>query len=160
MRRLMGCRYTMRKRDVIPGESVLTLKSDLAELDRLREFIDGFCDSAGISQETCHQLHVVLEELVTNTIRYGGCEPKEGAIRLSIRKKGDAVGVELSDSGVDFNPLDAPSPDLTKSLLDRPVGGLGIHLVRRLVPSIRYERRGGRNYLYLTKPLKLDLRRR
>jgi len=153
----MGCRYTMRKHAVIPGERVLTMNSDLAELDRLGEFIDGFCDVEGIPQKTCHQLHIALEELVINAMRYGGCEPKEGAIRLSIQKKGNDVSIELSDSGGDFNPLDAPSPDLAKNLLDRPVGGLGIHIVRHLVTSIRYERRGGRNYLYLTKPVKPDL---
>jgi anti-sigma regulatory factor (Ser/Thr protein kinase) len=147
----------MRKHAVIPGERVLTLNSDLAELDRLGEFIDGFCDVEGIPQKTCHQLHIALEELVINAIRHGGCDPKEGAIRLSIRKKGNDVSIELSDSGVDFNPLDTPSPDLAKNLLDRPVGGLGIHLVRHLVASIRYERRGGRNYLHLTKPVKPDL---
>ncbi len=152
----MGFRYTMRKRDVIPGESVLTLKSDLAELERLGEFIDGFCNLEGIPQETRYQLHVALEELVTNAIKYGRCEPKEGAIQLSIRKDNADVSVVLSDSGVDFNPLNAPPPDLTKSLHDRPVGGLGIHLVRQLIPSIRYERRGNRNYLYLTKPVKPD----
>jgi anti-sigma regulatory factor (Ser/Thr protein kinase) len=144
----------MRENEVNSGESVLTLNSESAELERLGEFIDGFCNLEGIPQETCYQLHVALEELVINTIKYGGCEPKEDAIRLSIRKVGAEVSVVLSDSGVDFNPLDAPSPDLTKNLLDRPVGGLGIHLARQLIPSIRYERRGGRNYLFLTKPVK------
>lgn len=144
----------MREKEINSGESVLTLDSDSAELERLREFVDEFCKLEVLPREICNQLQVALEELVINAIKYGGCEPKEGAIRLSIRKKGDEVSVVLSDSGVDFNPLDAPSPDLTKNLLDRPVGGLGIHLVRHLIPSIRYERLGGRNYLYLTKPVK------
>jgi len=144
----------MRENETKSEESVLTLDSDIAELARLGEFIDEFCDLEAVPLEICYQLHVALEELVSNAIKYGGCEPKEGAIRLSIRKDGAEVSVVVSDSGVDFNPLDAPSPDLTKSLVDRPVGGLGIHLVRQLIPSIRYERRGGRNYLFLTKPVK------
>jgi len=146
----------MKENEVNFGESALTLDSDIAELERLGEFIDGFCDLEGIPQEVCYQLHVALEELIINAIKYGGCEPKEGAIRLSIRKDGAEVSAVLSDSGVDFNPLNAPPPDVTKSLHERPVGGLGIHLVRHLIPSIRYERRGGRNYLYLTKPVKPD----
>jgi len=147
----------MREDEVNSGQSILTLYSDIAELRRLGEFIDGFCDLEGVPREICYQLKVALEELVINAIMYGGCDPGPGAIQLSIRKEGDEVSVVLSDSGVDFNPLDVPSPDLAKGLLDRPVGGLGIHLVRQLIPSIRYERRGGRNYLYLTKPVKPDL---
>jgi anti-sigma regulatory factor (Ser/Thr protein kinase) len=144
----------MRENEAEPGENVLTLDSDIAELERLVEFVGRFCELQGVPEEICYQLQIVLEELVINAIKHGGCEPTKGAIRLAIRKEGDEVSAVLSDSGVGFNPLDAPSPDLTKSLRDRPVGGLGIHLVRHLIPSIRYERRGGRNYLYLTKPVK------
>ncbi len=150
----------MSEDEVNPRESVLTLDSDIAELERLGAFVDGFCELEGIPQDICYQLHVALEELVINAIKYGGCDPKQGAIRLAIQRTGDEVAVQLSDSGVRFNPLNVPSPDLTKSLLDRPAGGLGIHLVRHLIPSIRYERRGGRNYLYLTKPVKPELGRR
>jgi len=144
----------MREDETHSEESILTLDSDIAELERLGQFVDEFCKLEGLPQEICNQLQVALEELVINAIKYGGCEPREGAIQLSIRKDGTEVSIVLSDSGVGFNPLNVPSPDLTKSLVDRPVGGLGIHLVRHLIPSIRYERRGGRNYLFLTKPVK------
>ncbi len=146
----------MRENESKPGESVLLLNSDIAELERLTAFLDAFCQSEGISDDICYQLQIALEELVINAIKYGGCEPKEGAIRLAIWKAADEVRAVLSDSGTAFNPLDAPSPDLTKSLRDRPVGGLGIHIARNLMASIRYERREGRNYLYLTKPVNSD----
>ncbi len=144
----------MRESETSSGESILTLDSDIVELPRLEEFIDGFCVLKGVPEEICYQLQVALEELVINAIKHGGCEPKKGAIRLVIKVQHNKVSAVLSDSGVGFNPLDAPPPDLTTSLLDRPVGGLGIHLVRHLIPSIRYERRGNRNYLYLAKPVK------
>jgi serine/threonine-protein kinase RsbW len=147
---------TMQQNQTNSGESVLTLASNIAELERLRRFVASFCESEGIPGEICCQLQVVLEELVTNTIRYGGCETKEDAIQLAMRKKGDEVSAVLSDNGSNFNPLDAPSPDLTKSLLDRPVGGLGIHLVRQIMTSIRYERRGNRNYLYLIRSVRAE----
>lgn len=146
----------MPEKETSPAESVLTLDSDVAELQRLEEFLDEFCERAGVSEEICYQLQVALEELVINAIKHGECEPKENAIRLAIKREGDEVSAVLSDSGVSFNPLNAPPPDLTKCLLDRPVGGLGIHLVRHLIPSIRYERNGNRNYLYLAKPVQQD----
>ncbi len=143
----------MSNNDPSPGESVLILDSDIAELQRLGEFLEGFCEQAGVSEEIGYHLQLALEELVVNAIQHGGCEPKQGAIRLAIKREDNLISAELSDCGVAFNPLDAPLPDLTKNLCDRPVGGLGIHLVRHLIPSIRYERRGSCNYLYLTKPM-------
>ncbi len=133
------------------GESVITLDSDIEELRRLGPFLDAFCRMQNVPDETCSHLQVALEELVINAIKHGKCEPKSGAIRLAIRRDGDQVNAVFSDTGIGFNPLEAPPPDLTKSLITRPLGGLGIHLVRHLLPSIRYERRGGRNYLFFTK---------
>jgi len=94
--------------------------------------------------------------LVINAIKHGACEPLSDAIRLSMRIEGGKVRMTLCDTGVPFDPLQAPSPDLTQKLPFRPIGGLGIHLVRCLIPGIRYERRDGRNYLYLTKPVNQD----
>lgn len=146
----------MRDNETDSGERVLLLDINISELQRLGRFPDRFCESTGMPEEICYQLQVALEELVINAIKHGGCEPKQGAIGLAIRRVGDEARAVLSDNGVAFNPLDAPAPDLTKSLRDRTVGGLGIHLVRNLVPSLRHERRGDRNYLYLTKLAKRD----
>jgi len=147
---------TMQEKKTNPAERVLALDSDIGELERLRAFIDAFCELEGVPEETCCKLQVALEELVLNAIKYGGCEPKKGAIRLAMSREGAEVRAELSDSGISFNPLDVPPPDLTGSLRDRPLGGLGIHLVRNLMQSIRYERREGQNYLYLVKRVNPD----
>lgn len=138
------------------GIETLTLNSDLDELDRLRAFIDRFCDREGLSDETRYHLSVALEELVVNSIKHGACQPPDGAIRLTMRMEAGEVRMTLCDTGVPFDPLHAPTPDLTQRLLDRPIGGLGVHLVRCLIPDIRYERRHNRNYLYLTKPAMQD----
>ncbi len=147
----------MLENETDSGESVLLLDSDISELVRLGRFLDGFCESTGMPDDICCQLQVALEEWVINAIKHGGCKPKQGAIRLATKRVGDEISAVLSDNGIVFNPPDAPAPDLTKSLQGRPVGGLGIHLVRNLIPSLRYERRGERNYLYLTKPVRPDV---
>ncbi len=138
------------------GEDVLALDSDLAELERLQAFIDAFCEREGVPEEAHYHLNVALEELVINAMKHGGCDPKKGAIRLAMRVEDEAVRITLSDTGVSFNPLMAATPELNDNIRQRPIGGLGIHLVRCLVPAIRYERHDGRNYLYLTKPVKRD----
>ena len=136
-----------------PGGEAITLNSDLEELERLRAFIDAFCSREGLPDETRYHLSVALEELVVNAIKHGACRPSNDAIRLSMWMGGGEVRITLCDTGVPFDPLKAPPPDLTQKLLERPIGGLGVHLVRCLIPEIRYERRGGRNCLDLTKPV-------
>lgn len=139
-----------------PGEGTIVLDSDLGEIARLEAFIDAFCERESLPEKTRYHLNVAIEELVVNAIRHGACDPREGAIRLTMWMEADEVRMTLCDTGRPFDPLAFPAPDLTASLLDRPVGGLGVHLVRCLIPGIRYERHGDRNWLYLAKPVVAD----
>ncbi len=134
----------------------LVLNSSVEELERLVAFIDGFCQSHGLPDETAYHLNIALEELVLNAMKHGGCNPAEGAIRLEFELEGDTLRIELSDTGVPFNPLERPGPDLSGNIAERPIGGLGIHLVRSLMGSIGYERHEGRNYLHVTKRVARD----
>jgi len=61
--------------------------------------------------------------------------------------------VEVIDDGRAFNPLEVPAPDLSLAMRDRPIGGLGIHLLRELADEVKYERRDGTNRFLLTKRL-------
>jgi anti-sigma regulatory factor (Ser/Thr protein kinase) len=133
------------------AEQEITLDSDIAELEQLKTFVDKFCEIESLSEEICYHLQIVLEELILNAMKYGQCEPAKGSIQLSIKRQGNDVLAVLSDNGIPFNPLEAAPPDLISDVVDRQVGGLGIHLVRNLVHSLRYERRDGRNYLYFAK---------
>jgi anti-sigma regulatory factor (Ser/Thr protein kinase) len=71
---------------------------------------------------------------------------------VSLRVEDGDIIASVADRGAPFNPLLAPEPDLAAGLEQRDVGGLGIHLVRRLVNSMEYERREGQNYLTFRKP--------
>ena len=66
---------------------------------------------------------------------------------------GKELHITITDTGIPFNLLNAPPPDLTSNLVDRPIGGLGIHLVRSLMNSVEYERKGGKNRLHLRKDM-------
>lgn len=132
---------------------MLTLDSDLAELERLQECLDAFCDRAALSEQIRYHLSLVLEELVVNAVKHGRCAPRDNAIHINLRVSGNRVQIVFSDSGIPFNPLATPAPNLAEDVGSRPIGGLGIHLVRCLMPEIRYERRDRRNYLFLAKPI-------
>jgi len=134
-------------------EEHLRLNADVAELEPLTAWLDGFCERHAISDEVHYHLNITVEELVLNAIKHGRCSPAEGAIEVGLRLSGQELHITITDTGIPFNPLNAPLPDLTSSLEGRPIGGLGIHLVRSLMNSVEYERRSGENRLHLRKDL-------
>ena len=133
------------------GEYSLRLDSDLGALGRLREFIEAFCERNELAEQVRDQLTIALEELMVNAVVHGHCDPRVGAIRIGLQFRGDRVQIAFSDTGMPFNPLTVPPPNLGEDLGSRPIGGLGIYFVRRLIPEARYERRDGRNVLFMTK---------
>jgi len=80
-----------------------------------------------------------------NIARYA-YQPESGDVELSYAIDGPgSLAMEISDSGRVFNPLEMPVPDLSAGLVDRPIGGLGLFLVRSLTNSLAYRRENGRN---------------
>jgi serine/threonine-protein kinase RsbW len=127
----------------------ITLRSDLAELAALAAFIDTFAAEAALPADAAFQLNLVLEELVTNTINYG--QAPEAPIRVRLERHGEIVEADLIDGGVAFDPRTLPPPDVEAPLAERPIGGLGIHLVRQFVDELDYRREDGRNHIRLRK---------
>ncbi len=109
--------------------------------------------TAQIPEEAHYHLNIAVEELVLNAIKHGRCSPSQGAIQIRLRLSGPELDITITDTGIPFNPLDAPPPDLTSSLADRPIGGLGIHLVRSLMNSVEYKRVGRGKPIALEKRL-------
>jgi anti-sigma regulatory factor (Ser/Thr protein kinase) len=134
-------------------EERIRLNADVAELERLTAWLDGYCERHQIPEEAHYHLNVAVEELVLNAIKHGHCSPATSAIEVALQLSGQAVNVTITDTGIPFNPLDAPPPDLTTNLAERPIGGLGIHLVRSLMSSVEYMREGGENRVRLRKDL-------
>jgi len=134
-------------------EDRIRLNADVAELERLTAWLDAFCERHEIPDEAHYHLNITVEELVINAIKHGRCSPTEGAIEVGLRLCGKELHITITDTGTPFNLLNAPPPDLTSNLVDRPIGGLGIHLVRSLMNSVEYERKGGKNRLHLRKDL-------
>jgi anti-sigma regulatory factor (Ser/Thr protein kinase) len=93
-------------------------------------------------------------ELLTNVISYGYSNDGEHEITLRLRVEPEQIRVEVEDDGKPFNPLEVPEADTTKSLEERAVGGLGIHLVRKLTDGLEYQRHKGKNLLVMRKRLR------
>ena len=128
-------------------------RNQASELARLREAVEYFIFESNLDALTGHRLHVILEELFTNVVKYS---PKEGGwgegaqgMVIALVRKEDRVRIDFADDGAPFNPLTLPEPEFDEDLEERPVGGLGIHLVRRMTERASYKRDGDWNRLQL-----------
>ena len=123
----------------IPYEADFFLNGSLRELDRLADEVGRFCSEHSLGEDAVFELNLVLEELFVNTVRHGGCEGMDNAARVRLQS-GDGVEVEYSDHGLPFDPTQAAEPDIHALLDERQPGGLGIHLVRKIMQDVRYSR--------------------
>ena len=130
---------------------LVELKNDLAEVGRMSEIIDEFCSSNKLPPDTGFALNLSLEEILTNIIKYGYHDHDEHVIIVRLNFDQGQVFVEVEDDGKPFNPLEAETPDIHKPLDERPLGGLGIHLVKHHVDSLNYKRTEEKNLLMMTK---------
>ncbi|PWT92164.1 MAG: ATP-binding protein [Acidobacteria bacterium] len=127
------------------------ITNNLAEIDNLTREVLEFCRTNGISEEVCHDLWLATEEAVSNTIKYGYNDPQLHSIHLTASIEAAKIVLEIEDDAMSFNPLEAPDPNLSLPIEEKPVGGLGIYLIRSVMDLVEYERRAGKNILRMTK---------
>ncbi len=129
------------------------VKADLAELERLREIICSFGRDHDLPDKIVFVLNLVLDELITNSIKYGHLEAGNHLISVRIAYAPEAVTIEVEDDGCPFNPLTATRPDIHCPIEERGIGGLGLHLVRSLMDEMDYERFKDKNIVRIRKKL-------
>jgi serine/threonine-protein kinase RsbW len=136
-----------------PSISV-TLVSQLSEVARLSRLVEAFGEAEGLAPEAVFSMNLALDEAVTNVIRYAHHDDgRQHPIIVRLALEQDVLTAQVEDDGRAFNPLEAPAPDTGASIDDRPIGGLGIHLVRSVMNSVEYRREDGRNVLTMKKTL-------
>jgi anti-sigma regulatory factor (Ser/Thr protein kinase) len=131
-----------------PPSFHLVSGSDAADLQRLAGAIADFGARLGLPDALVGDFVLASEELMTNTISYGGAGLR---IEAEMRLEDDHVVFVLIDNGVLFDPLSAPPPDLVSPLAERRIGGLGVHLVCKLMDVVRYDCQGGVNKTTIAK---------
>ncbi len=131
----------------------LRLANDLAALADVAERVEAFGAEQRLPANVVNAVNVVLDEAVSNAINHGYEAGARGEIVVRLRCRPDGVLVEVEDDGRAFDPLQVPPPDLTLPLEQRPIGGLGIHLIRNLMDEVSYARVRGRNVLKMAKHL-------
>jgi anti-sigma regulatory factor (Ser/Thr protein kinase) len=132
------------------ADAAIQVRNHVTELARLHEFLAAFWALNQLPKDALFGLDLALEETFANVIFHGYRDGGEHAIHVGVTLRDRVVSLTVEDEGVPFNPLNAPAADTTP-VEDRPIGGLGIHLVRRLMDEIEYAREGNRNRLVVRK---------
>lgn len=132
------------------GRDRLALGSARKNLPDLMQFALHSAERSGIPSARLLRVEMALEEMLLNVMDHSR---PDGSGRIELHVGPDTETgrwcAELRDDGPPFDPLAAPEPDLEAGVEQRPVGGLGIHLVRQTCDLVRYERQGGQNVLLL-----------
>ena len=129
----------------------LTLRNDIAEISRLQAFVDGIAREEQLPDPVASSLNLALEEAVTNVIMYAYPKGQEGRLDLQATRRPGELEFTLTDSGKAFDPTAAPVADVSLDAQERPIGGLGIFLVRQIMDKVAYRRTDGKNILSMTK---------
>ena len=139
---------------------VLTVPSETSFLGLIREVTRKMAETAGFDQGTADRLALAVDEAATNVIEhaYGGAADREVEIRVEDR--GPEFQVEVVDSGNTVDPRAVPHVDLRRYARERRTGGLGMHLMEKIMDSVTFRRSAGRNVCRLVKRKAADARGR
>ena len=127
------------------------LKSDISELKTLCQHLNHFGQIYGLSDSLISEINICLDELFTNIVLYGFEDDLEHIIRFRINFNDNALILNIEDNGIPFNPLIKKDSELPADINKANIGGLGIHIVKKLMDDIWYERKRGKNRLTLKR---------
>ena len=133
--------------------NTLYIKNELEQLTRLYAFLDRQAGVYKLEELLSMQIKLALEEAVTNVILYAYPDKKDQDIRIDMSCENKRLTIVITYTGIAFNPLERQEPDLTLSLEERPIGGLGIFLVKQLMTEVTYSHSDGKNILTMTKDI-------
>jgi len=133
----------MERRTAVPAEA--------AQLPALTQFLQDFWSACGLPSAGLPAFELALEEVFINIVLHGSPRGTVHTVEVSLALTEGDFTMTLEDDGPGFDPLSLPAPDLAASVDARPVGGLGVFLMRQMMDSVRYQRIGARNQLSMTR---------
>ena len=130
------------------------VKADVNELQRVLNFVEGCVQEIDCSPKALMQINVAVEEIFVNIAHYAySGKIGEAVIEVEIDDEPKTVTITFIDRGVKFDPLAKPDPDVTLSVKDRQIGGLGIFMTKKFMDELSYEYRDGQNVFAMKKNL-------
>ena len=136
------------------GSITIRLPADVREIERMHRLVRQFGELHEIPSRTLYAVNLALDEVVTNVVLHGfdDCAGQEVVVQMETAEA--ELRSVVVDGGREFDPMNAPLPDLTATLNERALGGLGIHLVRSLMDCVEYRREDAKNVLTMRKRIR------
>jgi anti-sigma regulatory factor (Ser/Thr protein kinase) len=110
-----------------------------------------FLQTRGAPEEAIFAANLALEEMITNTIKYGYGEQVTGEVRIQLELEKNRLVLILEDDSAAFDPFNQAPPDLSLPVEERPIGGLGLHLVKNLMSACHHHREAEKNIIRMEK---------
>jgi len=131
----------------------INLKSDQSELDTLCQKLEKAGGSLSLPNKCIFEINLVLDELFSNIISYGFKDDLEHLVKIQIMRENGTLTLRVEDDGIPFNPLKTKEIELPCDIEDCNIGGLGLHLVKKLMDQVCYEKKKKKNKLTLRKTI-------
>ncbi len=116
------------------------------------EFIESYLETLPIDPQIIPSIMISCEEIIVNVVNYA-YQNKEGNLSIEIETTSKEIKIVFSDSGIPFNPLEIKEVDTSLPLQEREIGGLGIHMVKKLMDDVKYEYKENKNCLTIVKQI-------
>jgi sigma-B regulation protein RsbU (phosphoserine phosphatase) len=134
------------------GEKELKIEARPENLDAALDFVNGRLEKMRCSSKIRNQIDIAVEEILVNIAHYA-YSPETGMVIIRAAVFGHEIRLEFEDRGKPYNPLEKADPDITVKAEDRPMGGLGVFMVKKTMDSVTYRYEDGKNILSLRKTI-------
>lgn len=125
----------------------LSIRNRLEDMQQLQPFVDRVAEIWGIDEQKRFRLNLALDEAVANVVKYAYPQGHDGNIELVAKRSSNQIIFILSDSGQPFDPTASVTVDTTLGIEERPIGGLGIHLIKQMMDQVSFQYIDNRNIL-------------
>lgn len=128
----------------------IKLPAMIEHLEILLGFVSEHAKEQGFISDMLKKIELATEEALVNVFNYAYPDKHDGEVEVSCGlDDNNRFVIEIMDSGTPFNPLSLSQPNLTEDVSERPIGGLGIHLIKKMMDEVEYRREGNNNILSL-----------
>ncbi len=134
-------------------EYKLRLENKISELDKIRDALEEMAAAWGLPPQVSMSVNLALEEAFTNIVNYAYDDDGRHEITLDFHMRDNELHIAIRDDGRPYDPTVQDEPDIALPATDRPIGGLGIFLIKKIMDEVRYERKDDKNQLFLKKTL-------
>ena len=150
---MMAIQYNPKNGDSGQRRHSITLPNDIMTVPQLQSFVDEAAEDAGLDMSLATSLNLAIEEAVVNVMQYAYPPDTKGTVNIVATVDNGDLSFVISDSGTPFDPTAKADANTSLTAEERPIGGLGIHLVRQIMDEVMYERKDNKNILTLRKKL-------